>query len=90
MKTAVFHYYQYFGKTVSVLSDLDWMFYPYLQKGKENVPIQAKLLKEVEDPIPLEYVLGMMMNGCVSCVEKATKAPAVYAFAVESPWDRER
>ena len=59
------------------------MLYPYLQQDKENVPIQAKLLKEVEDAIPLEYILGMMMGDCVSCVLKATKAPAVYAFAVE-------
>ena len=58
------------------------MFYPYLQRGKENVPIQAKLLKEVEDAIPLEYILGMMMSDCALCVLKATKAPAVYAFAV--------
>ena len=59
------------------------MLYPYLQRGKDNVPIQAKLLKEVVDAIPLEYILGMMMSDCVSCVLRATKAPAVYAFAVE-------
>ena len=47
------------------------------------MPIQAKLLKEVVDAIPLEYILGMMMSDCVSCVLRATKAPAVYAFAVE-------